>query len=98
LSVPVPFRLVAADLDHTLLRSDGSVSAASVQTLAQWALLGARVVPVTIFRDLQHAVPDAIFGWVDAQRAEVPVRPTRYIAPDEVIAFGDGEVDIPMLQ
>jgi hydroxymethylpyrimidine pyrophosphatase-like HAD family hydrolase len=32
--------LVALDLDRTLLRSDGSVSPASVQTLAQWTALG----------------------------------------------------------
>ena len=53
------FRLVAVDLDGTLLRSDGSVSASTAAVIAELSRSGVRVVPVTArFLDELRIVAD----------------------------------------
>ena len=42
-----PIRLIATDLDHTLLKEDGSISAYTLKILKEAADFGILIVPAT---------------------------------------------------
>ncbi|MCB0083122.1 MAG: HAD family phosphatase [Caldilineaceae bacterium] len=70
-----PYTIAAIDLDDTLLRSNGTLSTTTEETLARWQATGRQIVIATGRppRSIGHVLPPSLQGvpWVCYNGAEI---------------------------